>query len=65
MKEIFDRDPLSAHAPIQFYQPRVRDGLEDGSSGNRGKGGASLSGHAHVREARQEAEEGAGRKRVE
>lgn len=44
----FYRDPLSAHAPARFYQPWVRNVLQGGSGGSRGKGGAGLSGHAHA-----------------
>lgn len=44
----FDRDPTTAHAQTWFYQPKLRNVLEDGSGGNRGKGGARLSGHAHT-----------------
>lgn len=44
----FDRDSLTAHAPVRFYQPRVRNGLEGGSGGSRGKGGARPPGHAHA-----------------
>lgn len=57
----FDRDPTTAPAHTQFYQPRLRNVLEGGSGGNRRKGGARLSGHAHAAPTpspRKEAEKG-------